>query len=207
MATRREHLNRVVGMSRFLIRPSVRCHNLASHVLGMVLRGLAQDFDSQYGYRPWLVESFVETDHFAGTCYQAANWVEIGQTRGRGRQDRARMKDMTVKAIYVYFLEPDFRARMKIGRPIAPPPLVARDITEGLDGDEWANNEFGGAALENLHLSRRLIDSARAQGAMPGRAFCAVAQGDCPAIKGYYRMIDKPAESKVSTEAILAPPP
>jgi hypothetical protein len=205
VATRRQHLNRVVGMSRFLIRPSVRCHNLASHVLGMVLRGLAQDFDTQYGYRPWLVESFVETDYFTGTCYQAANWMEVGQTQGRGRQDRERKKDKTVKAIYVYPLEPDFRARMGVGDRIDPAPLVALDISEGLDGGAWADNEFGGAVLGDVRLSERLVDCARSQAAMPGRAFCAVAQGDWPAIKGYYRMIDKPAESKVSMEAILAP--
>ena len=60
-------------MSRFLIRPSVRCHNLASMVLGMTLRSVAQDFEDQYKYRPWLVESFVDSEFFAGTCYQAAN--------------------------------------------------------------------------------------------------------------------------------------
>lgn len=202
VATRRQHLNRVVGMSRFLIRPMVRCHNLASHVLGMVLRGLARDFDTRYGYRPWLVESFVETDYFAGTCYQAANWVEIGQTQGRGRQDILRKKEKTVKAIYMYPLAPDFRTRMGVAEPVAP---AALHITEGLDGDEWANNEFGGAVLGDSRLSGRLVECARAQAAMPGRAFCAVAQGDWPAIKAYYRMIDQPAESKVSMAAILAP--
>lgn len=85
VATRREHLYRVVGMSRFLIRPSVNCHNLASRVLGKVLRGLGRDFEARYGYRPWLVESFVDKEHFSGTCYRAANWCAVGQTQGRGR--------------------------------------------------------------------------------------------------------------------------
>ena len=64
-------MHRVIGMSRFLIRPSVRCQSLASMVLGMTLRTLAQDFEDQYKYRPWLVESFVDSRFFAGTCYQA----------------------------------------------------------------------------------------------------------------------------------------
>ena len=68
--TRSKHQHRIVGMSRFLIRPSVRCHNLASRVLGMALRGIGEDFEAQYGYRPWLVESFVDTEHFAGTSFQ-----------------------------------------------------------------------------------------------------------------------------------------
>ena len=199
---RRQHLHRVVGMNRFLIRPSVRCHNLASHVLGIVLRRLADDFDARYGYRPWLVESFVDTEVFAGTCYQAANWIEIGQTQGRGRQDRARKKDKTVKAIYVYPLVEDFRTRMGVVAAAAPPAI---DITDGVDGDEWANSEFGGAELGDLRLSERLVDAARLQAAMPGRAFCAVAQGDWATTKGYYRMIDHPASSEVTMEAILAP--
>ena len=60
MATRRKHLHRVVGMSRFLIRQSVRCQNLASCVQGMALRRIGADYETQYGYRPWLVESFVD---------------------------------------------------------------------------------------------------------------------------------------------------
>lgn len=79
------------------------------------------------------------------------------------------------------------------------------NITEGLEGDEWAHNEFGGAEMGDRRLSGRLVDSARMQATMPGRAFCAVAQGDWPAAKGYYRMIDKPDDSAVSLAAILAP--
>ena len=200
--TRREHLYRVISMSRFLIRPMIDCHNLASRVLGMILRRIGQDFEFQYGYRPWLVESFVETDRFAGTCYQASNWVEIGKTKGRGRQDRHTKKDKTVKAIYVYALEADFRARMGVAEPVG---LAALEVADGLDGAQWANNEFGGAMLGDQRLSDRLVDSARALASMPGRAFCGVAQGDVAAVKGYYRMIDKPDDSEVTMAAILAP--
>jgi hypothetical protein len=202
VATRREHLYRVVGMSRFLIRPSVRCHNLASHVLGMVLRRIGVDFEIQYGYRPWLVESFVDTEQFAGTCYQAANWVAVGHTQGRGRQDRERKWAKTVKTIYVYALQADLRIRMGVAEPVALAPL---QIAEGLDGEEWADNEFGGARLGDRRLSERLVDSARTQAAMPGRAFCGVAQGDWAAVKAYYRLIDQPDDSAVTLEAILAP--
>ena len=208
--TRQQYLNRVVGMSRFLIRPSVRCHNLASRMLGLAVRSVAQDFEIQYGYRPWLLESFVDISQFAGTCYKAANWVEIGQTKGRGRQDRHNKHDKSIKAIYMYRLESDFRSRMGVAEPTVShllkfaqlPPL---EVMDGLDGEEWASNEFGGAILGDSRLSDRLVDSARLLGAMPGRAFCAAAQGDWPAIKGYYRMIDRPDDSKVSMEAILAP--
>jgi hypothetical protein len=192
-------------MNRFLIRPQVRCHNLASRVLGMALRGLSEDFEQRYGYRPWLVESFVDTDAFAGTCYQAANWEAVGRTQGRGRQDRAGKGGKSIKDIYVYPLVTDFRARMGIAEPIGPFGPVALAVAEGLAGDDWAVQEFGGAALGDRRLSERLVECARAQATMPGRAFCAVAQGDWPAIKAYYRMIDQPDDSAVSPAAILAP--
>jgi hypothetical protein len=86
--TRQQPLHRVINLSRFLIRPSVRCPNLASRVLGLSLRRVAEDFELRYGYRPWLVESFVDQSRYRGTCYQATNWIEVGETQGRGRQDR-----------------------------------------------------------------------------------------------------------------------
>jgi len=201
-ATRREQLHRVVGMSRFLIRPSVACANLASHVLGLVLRRLPQDFEGRYGYCPWLVESFVDREAFAGTCYQAANFIEIGETQGRGRQDVRHRTNKTVKAIYVYPLVEDFRGRMGVVAPPLPPPIGVED---GVSGDEWAEHEFGGAEIGDQRLSARLVEAARALATMPGQAFSAVAQGDRAAIKGYYRMMDRPDDSEMTMEAILAP--
>ena len=202
VSQQRQHMHRVIGMSRFLIRPSVRCHNLASMVLGMTLRSVAQDFEDQYRYRPWLVESFVDSEFFAGTCYQATNWVAVGKTKGRGRQDREHQSAKTVKAIYVYPLEADFRARMGVPEPVG---LIALEPGQGLDGDAWASQEFGGAVLGDERLSQRLVDSARMQAAQPGQAFCAVAKGDWPATKGYYRFIDQPDDSPTTVAAILAP--
>jgi Domain of unknown function (DUF4338)/Transposase DNA-binding/Transposase DDE domain len=200
--TRRQHLFRVVGMSRFLIRKSVRCQNLASCVQGMALRRLGEDYEAQYGYRPWLVESFVDTEQFVGTSYKAANWEEIGKTQGRGRQDRENESAKSIKSIYVYELESQWRARMGV---VAPPGLVALEIGQGLDGDEWAANEFGGAKLGDKRLNARLGDFARTLAALPGRAFCGAAKGAQAAIKAYYRLIEKPDDSKVTMQAILAP--
>ena len=201
-ATRGQHQHRIVGMSRFLIRGSVRCRNLASRVLGMAGRCLAEDFELQYGYRPWLLESFVDGENFAGTCYQAANWLAIGQSRGRGRQDRQHLHAKSVKDIYVYVLEPQFRALMGV----APPPTpLALGIGEGLDDAQWAAHEFGGAQLGDLRLGQRLVHSAAALAAMPGRAFCGAAQGDVAATKAYYRLIDKPDDSALTMQAILEP--
>jgi hypothetical protein len=201
--TRRKHLNGVIGMSRFLIRNSVSCQNLASHVLGMVLRRVGADYDAQYGYRPWLVESFVDTENFIGTSYRAANWLEIGKTKGRGRQDRANECAKSVKAIYVYELDSQVRASMvAVAKPV---DLIGLEFAQGLDGHEWASHEFGGADLGDKRANDRLIGLANTLGAMPGRAFCGAAQGDRAAIKSYYRMMEQPDDSQITMAAILAP--
>jgi hypothetical protein len=198
----RAHLHRVLGMSRFLLRTSVHCHNLASTLLGLVLRQVSADFETQYNYRPWLVESFVDTEHFLGTCYKAANWIAIGQTQGRGRQDRAHKAAKSVKTIYVYAIEPEWRTKMGVTEPVGLQPL---EIAQGLDADQWATQEFGGAQLGDSRLNERLVTSAQALGAMPGRTLSGTRQGDWPAVKGYYRMIDKPDDSALNAAAILAP--
>jgi hypothetical protein len=200
--TRRSHLHRVIGLSRFLIRPDVHCRNLASHLLGMILRAAPDAFEKRYGFRPWLVESFVDTSCFAGTCYRAANWVRVGLTQGRGRQDRHRERAETVKDIYLYLLEKDFRA--KLGLP-ADSGLSALDVADGLGAEGWAEKEFGGAPLGDKRLSSRLVDCAGAKANKPDRAFSGVAKGDWAAVKGYYRLIDHPDETAVSMENILAP--
>jgi hypothetical protein len=97
---RQKHLHRIVGLSRFLIRPMVACYNLASRVLAMALRQVPGAVQSRYGYRPWLVETFVETERYRRTCYRAANWIEVGQTQGRGRRDRHNRCAESRKAIY-----------------------------------------------------------------------------------------------------------
>ena len=85
------YLHVVVAISRFLLRPSVQCHNLASKVLSMSMAVVADDFERKYHYRPLLIERFVDLDHYSGTCYQAANWIGVGKTKGRGSYKRTRL--------------------------------------------------------------------------------------------------------------------
>jgi len=199
---RRALLHYVVGMSRFLIRPSVHCRNLASKVQSMVLSVLPEDFERQFGYRPWLVESFVDTKDYSGACYRAANWIAVGMTKGRGRQDRFNQATLSAKAIYIYPMESDFRKRMGLSPDAGLGPLGPAD---GLEAGRWAQNEFGGASLGDARLSKRLVNVAAAKAEVPDRAFSGVAKGDWPAVKAYYRMIDQPEESAVSMSSILAP--
>jgi hypothetical protein len=81
---RQKNLHRIVNNSRFLILPWVEGKNLASRVLSQLCRRLREDWYQRYGYRPVLVESFVECGRFIGTSYKAANWLLIGETKGRG---------------------------------------------------------------------------------------------------------------------------
>ena len=92
-------------LSRFLTGGG--CANLASHVLGRVLRRLPRDFRRRYGHSPWLVETLVELQQ-DGASLRAANFVRVGRTAGRGRQDRHKRRTAGVKAIYVYELRPDW---------------------------------------------------------------------------------------------------
>lgn len=106
---RRLHLQLVVNNARFLILPWVQSRNLASKLLAMATRRLADDWYHRYGYRPVLVETFVETPRFQGTCYKAANWLYLGQTQGRGKLDVQRKAQLPKKSIWVYPLHLNFR--------------------------------------------------------------------------------------------------
>ena len=200
-AQRRAQLHRVVCLSRFLIRPGVRCRHLASHVLGLALRRLPADFAARYGYRPWLVETYVGPEH-EGTCFKAANFVRVGATAGRGRQDRARKRAAGVKSVYMYALEPRWRQRLGVASVDAAPSL---EPGEGLDSEQWARNEFAGAPLGDQRLSARLVKSVDLLASIPGQPITGNPSGDRAAVKGYYRLIDQADESAVTPENILAP--
>ena len=97
---RQAHLNRVVGLNRFLIRPGVVCPHFASHVLGRNLRRLPRDFEARYGFRPWLVETFVSPP-WSGRSLMAANFLRLGLTAGRGRQDVMNSRASVQKWVYI----------------------------------------------------------------------------------------------------------
>jgi len=109
---RRQNLQRVVNNARFLILPWVRSRNLASRLLGGAARRLPRDWEQRYGYRPVLLETFVEHARFRGTCYRAANWIAIGQTQGRGKADRQHQHALPVKEVLLYPLHRQFRSML-----------------------------------------------------------------------------------------------
>lgn len=109
---RQQRLGAIANQQRFLILPWVRVAHLASHLLALATRRLSADWQARYGHPVWLVETFVELDRFAGTAYQAAGWLELGQTTGRTRQDRQRTLQSPLKSVWVRPLHPAFRQRL-----------------------------------------------------------------------------------------------
>jgi hypothetical protein len=100
--TRARNLTFIVNNSRFLLLPWVRVKGLASKILAHCARQLPRDWEHHYGYRPLLLETLVEEGRFRGTCYRAANWIELGRTQGRGRMDRDHQAPRQPKLVFIY---------------------------------------------------------------------------------------------------------
>ena len=111
-AARKQGLSRIANNMRFLILPWVRVEHLASHLLGQVRRRLSADWLNKYGHPIDLLETFVEEDRFRGTCYAASNWIRVGQTTGRSRNDRHKRLQVPVKSVWLYPLGKHFRSRL-----------------------------------------------------------------------------------------------
>jgi len=112
-ARRREAgLSRITNNTRFLIPEWVHVPHLASHVLSRVARRIGDDWQAKYGHRVYLLETFVDRSRFRGTCYQAANWIRVGHTQGRTRNDRYKTIQVPAKDVYVYPLTPYFRREL-----------------------------------------------------------------------------------------------
>lgn len=103
----------VASNTRFLVLPWVKVRGLASHILSRATHRLSGDWQLKYGHPILLLESFVECSRFRGTCYRAANWQRVGQTRGRGRQGREHHRlTATVKDIYLCPLHRQFHQKL-----------------------------------------------------------------------------------------------
>lgn len=110
---REKRLNLVINNSRFLILPWVKVNNLASHALSIVTRRIVNDWEKAHAYRPVLIETFVDTAKYQGTCYRAANWLAIGETSGKDWKKTENNKDGTIKHLFVFPLTPHFREILK----------------------------------------------------------------------------------------------
>lgn len=198
-AARQYHLPKVVANSRFVIARGVRVKNLASKVLALAQKRLPEDWAKAYQYKPLLLETYVESNRFGATSYRAANWIYVGQTRGRGRQDRDHQKNKPIKDIYLYPLVPD--CHKQLCEEPGPARLVARVfITPAKPPKDWAEEEFGQVGLRDRRHRERLCVVARDFFARPQANIPQACQTRA-ATKAAYRLLEHKA---VKMDTLLA---
>lgn len=103
----------IINNTRFLILPWVKVPNLASYLIAKCSKLVLEDWESYYGYRPVLLETFVDISHFVGTCYKAANWLYVGQSKGYSKQGASHHNSQSPKAVYLYPLTDKFKEILK----------------------------------------------------------------------------------------------
>ena len=183
---RRANLHRLVSNDRYLILPTVQVKHLASHVLSLVLSRLSQDWEQRYQIRPVMVETFVDPNRFAGTCYKAANWRYVGDTAGR--------RDGMAKKIFLYPLERRWRKVL-----CTEPSIRLAEKPRPEAPEHWAEEEFGTVRLYDDRLKRRLYTIAQDFYNGP-QASIPEACGSKAATMGAYRFFQNP---KVTMEVVL----
>ena len=109
---RENNLHLIVNNARFLILPWIQSKNLASKLLSQVAKRLPRDWEERYSYKPVLMETFVEIPRFTGGCYKAANWIHVGTTSGRGRNDQKHEAKLPKKDIWLMPLDKKFKQKL-----------------------------------------------------------------------------------------------
>ncbi len=109
---RTKNLNLLAYNTRFLILPWVEVRYLASHLLSRMAKRITQDWQDSYGHPLYFLTTFVDTERFTGSCYRAANWIYLGETTGRGKNDQTKKSNRSLKAAWGYPLHKEFRARL-----------------------------------------------------------------------------------------------
>ena len=108
-AIRKKNIHLIGYNSRFLILPWVRIQHLASHILGRMAKVVSADWQRVYNHPVYFLETFVDTEKFKGTSYRAANWIYLGATTGRGKNDQRNKPNRSIKAVWGYPLSKNFR--------------------------------------------------------------------------------------------------
>jgi len=187
------NVQRVVCNSRFLIVPTVRVPNLASHVLGRCAARIADDWKTRYGIEPVLLETFVDPQRSAGVSYRAANWVYVGQTSGR----RAAQNGQGPKDIFICPLCTRWRSILQNAPGVQP-----ADKPCPADAADWVEEEFGTVEFYDPRLSRRLFTVVRDFYRQPHASITQACNGSVAKAKAVYRFLQNP---RVCMERILRP--
>ena len=194
---RHHNLQRVICNSRFLVLPQVRVPNLASRILGLCMRRICADWEERYGYRPVLVETFVDPSRFKGTCYLAANWKRVGETAGRSTPYPNGKVSGGKKTIFAYPLCPDWRNVLA-----TEPPAGLWKKPSPKDFSNWAEEEFWSFDVFDPRLKQRLIQIANDFRAQPGALIPQACNGSKAKTKAAYRFFDN---KRINMETLLEP--
>lgn len=166
---REQNRHLVIGLSRFLIRPELRCANLASHCYRLVLERVRADWLDRYGVRPELVETYIDRSTYTGKSLVAANWLRLGQSQGRGRTSpHKRARPKSVKDVWVWQWDRQARARLQAR---ALPVVVPRSIFSRSQQDHWIAEELDGLALGHAKLNQRFARMLQDRWAHPDWSF------------------------------------
>jgi hypothetical protein len=196
---RHTNLSTVICNSRFLIVPTVRVPNLASHVLSLCVSRLCDDWQQRYGTTPVLVETFVDPSRFTGTCYRAANWIYVGQTAGRSTPYPNGKRPDGKKDIYIYPLTPGFRWQKQL---CTEPKTVLRSSNDPQPGRDWAQEEFGAIEVYDERLKERVCTVVRDFFAQPGALVPQACNGSVAKMKAAYRFFDN---KQINMQVLLQP--
>ena len=193
-SARRKNLQKVVSNSRFLILPQVRVKNLASYVLSRSIEQLSRDWLDRYGYKPVLIETYVDPERYSGTSYRASNWIYVGKTSGRSRKEKVTNHP---KDIYIYPLRRDYKTVLC---DVSEVPLGSKERSDNYD--DWVEEEFGSVEFYDDRLRSRLLTMARDFYAKPGALVPQACNGSEAKTKGAYRFVDN---KNVDVKKLLKP--
>ncbi|MCP4606187.1 MAG: IS4 family transposase [Proteobacteria bacterium] len=192
-AARKENINKVVSNSRFLIPPMVKVKGLASHILSMAEKQLADDWKKRYTYRPVLLETYVECGRFTGSCYAGAGWSRVGKTSGRGRKE---VKKIIPKEIFMKPICDSWRTQLC---STTQTPAIILPAQEQEAPKDWIEEEFGRADFGDRRLTARLLKMTGQFFEHP-RANIPQTSGSKKEMKAAYRFLDN---SEVDWSTIL----
>ena len=165
---REQNRQRVIGLSRFLIRPELHCANLASRCYKLVLQRVRQDWLERYGVKPELVETYVDRSTYTGRSLVAANWLRVGQSLGRGRTSPSPdVRPRSAKDVWVWQWDSQARARLQ-ERTL--PVVVPRSIFSPSPQDQWVAEELDGLDLGHAKLQERFAKMLEARWAHPDQS-------------------------------------
>lgn len=199
LPARQQNRGKVIGLSRFLIRSGLRVPNLASQCYSLVLGQVGQHWQEKYGLRPVLVETYVDRVRYHGRSLAAANWRRLGQSKGRGRDDRQRQCAQSPKDVWVYELHPKARAQLQA---CAPPVVAPRSVFAAALKEDWTQEEMAGVSLGDERLNQRAQRMLRQRWARPTQSFCR-SFDNLAESKGAYELLENP-RIEINLTSLLA---